>query len=224
MSVCGTLPGDDETRRSRLVQYLDGALRQPVSLSSLARPPDEENQTLVGGQFQTAARFVSRRGREQLEINPRRDDVRVRAGRKILLHVLGDDDARVRAPGHNPAHLFLNPAQERVAPVAVADDAQEVAAPEGDHEREAFRERHYPALPELRVNEVVLVAPQFQLQPRPGPRVVERVLGAVEGEDFHVNARGAQEIGLALDEVRRLGLFWPGPLARDHQNANRLIH
>ena len=101
-------------------------------------------------------------------------------------------------------------------------DALQVVSPEGDDERHALGECQQSTLAELRMDQVVLPARHPAPHAEPGFDVVPGPAGSLEVEDVDVHPGRLQELRLTLDEVRGArATVWHGPLARDHEHANR---
>src|SRR5437762_14379136 len=87
---------------------------------------------------------------KQSEVEPRGDDVRRDAGRDVRRHMVRDDDDGVGTtcdgPGQPPSDL----AGER-GPASTADDAQQVAPPEGHDQGKALRKAEQRVVAELGV-------------------------------------------------------------------------
>src|SRR2546430_14955615 len=82
----------------------------------------------------------------------------------------------------------------------------------------------FPYTTLFRSHEVVVVPRQAAPQPPPGGQVVPRVAPTPEVKHVHQHARRLEKLGLALDEIRGARLPGRRPVARDHQDANRLAH
>jgi hypothetical protein len=133
----------------------------------------------------------------------------------------GDENHGVGVLGHEPGRLLQEPPRARVGAVAIPHDAEYVAAAECDYERQSFGKRQQATLPELRMDQVVARAMEAAPQPCPGAQVIVGILLTVEGKYIHFHARALHEFRLAADEGGRARNAGDGPVAGDHQDAQR---
>ena len=160
---------------------------------------------------------------KQSEVEPGGDHVRRDAGRDVGRHVLRDDDDRVGTTCDGPRQPPPDLAGER-GPASGADDAQQVAAPDGHDQRQTLRKPEQAVLAELSVDQVVVAACQAAPHAPPRQRVIPGLESARKVKHVDADACRPEELRLALDEVRGARLPAGRPLARDHQHTERRVH
>src|SRR5207237_7381534 len=96
------------------------------------------------------------------------------------------------------------------------------ASTERHDERQRLGKRQQSALPELRVDQVIVAARHAATNLEPGLDVIPGPAGALEVEDVDVHPGRPQELRLTLDEERGAReTVGHRPLAGDHQDPER---